>query len=50
MIDRLIIVGKCWPQSIHTLIIADNEINDLTEVSQQENVDSRMTIDKMFSI
>ncbi|CAF1606036.1 unnamed protein product [Rotaria magnacalcarata] len=32
LIDSLVPTGKYWPKSIHTLIISDNEIQDLTEM------------------
>ncbi|CAF5023815.1 unnamed protein product, partial [Rotaria socialis] len=32
LIDSLVSTGKYWPKSIHTLIISDNEIQDLTEM------------------
>ncbi|CAF3725298.1 unnamed protein product [Rotaria sp. Silwood1] len=32
-IDTLILISRNWPKSLHTLIISDNEIQDLTEIS-----------------
>ncbi|CAF0769438.1 unnamed protein product [Rotaria sordida] len=32
-LDTLISIPRYWPKSLHTLIISDNEIQDLTEIS-----------------
>ncbi|CAF3743149.1 unnamed protein product [Rotaria sp. Silwood1] len=32
LIDTLTSISRYWPKSIHTLIISDNEIKDLTEI------------------
>ncbi|CAF3296177.1 unnamed protein product [Rotaria sp. Silwood2] len=32
-IDALISIPRYWPKSLHTLVISDNEIQDLTEIS-----------------
>ncbi|CAF1011016.1 unnamed protein product [Rotaria sordida] len=32
LIDTLTSISKYWPKSIHTLIISDNELKDLTEI------------------
>ncbi|CAF4506209.1 unnamed protein product, partial [Rotaria sp. Silwood2] len=32
-IDILISIPRYWPKSLHTLVISDNEIQDLTEIS-----------------
>ncbi|UJR31386.1 hypothetical protein I4U23_018880 [Adineta vaga] len=46
-LDTLNLISRYWPKSLHTLIISDNEIQDLTEIA---HLSSFITLNTLYFI